>query len=34
MEYLYNFGLDDSDIEKIKENTSDEVYSDLTLFDH
>ena len=32
MEYLYNFGLDDSDIEKIKENTSDEIYSDLTLF--
>ncbi len=32
MQYLYNFGLDDTDIEEIKKNVTDEVYCDLSLF--
>ncbi len=32
MDYLNNFGLDKDDINVIKENVSDEVYSDLTAF--
>ena len=34
MEYLYNFGLDSTDIEIIKENVSDDIYSDLTLLEN
>lgn len=32
LEYLYDFGLDSRDIEDIKENTSDAVFSELSLF--
>lgn len=32
MEYLYNFGLDSTDIELIKQTASDEVYAELGLF--
>ena len=32
MDYLNNFGLDVNDINTIKENVSDDVYSDLTAF--
>ena len=32
MKYLYNFGLDDADIEEIKKNVTDDVFSDLSLF--
>lgn len=34
MEYLYNFGLDSTDIEILKENVDDEVYSDLSLMEN
>ena len=33
MKYLYNYGIDITDIELIKENASDEVYSDLSFFE-
>lgn len=32
MKYLYDFGLNDGDIETLKTNASDEVYSDLSFF--
>lgn len=32
MDYLNNFGLDTNDINTIKENVSDDVFSDLTAF--
>lgn len=32
LEYLYNFGLDANDLETIKDNTDDKIYSELTLF--
>ena len=32
MDYLNNFGLDVNDINTIKENVSDDVFSDLTAF--
>jgi len=32
MEYLYNFGLDKNDIEEIKMNVDEEIFSDLFLF--
>lgn len=34
MEYLYNFGLDSTDIEIIKSSVSDDIYSDLCLFEN
>lgn len=32
MEYLYELGLDSTDVEILKAGTSDEVYSDLSFF--
>lgn len=32
MDYLYNFGLDSNDVEEIKKNVTDDVFSDLSLF--
>lgn len=34
MEYLYNFGLDSNDVEEIKKSVTDDIYSDLTLFEN
>lgn len=34
MKYLYNFGLDNNDIETIKQNVTEEIYSDLTLLEN
>lgn len=33
LKYLYDFGLDNSDIETIMDNVDDEVYSELALFE-
>ena len=33
MKYLYNFGLDSTDIDIIREAVSDELYSDLSFFE-
>lgn len=34
MEYLYNFGLDSTDIEILKENVTEDIYSDLSLMEN
>jgi len=34
MEYLYNFGLDSTDVDIIRSNVSDELFSDLTFFEN
>lgn len=34
MKYLYNFGLDQNDIDEMKMNLSEDIYSDLTLFEN
>lgn len=32
LEYLFDFGLDSTDVEEIRENVEDNTYSELTLF--
>lgn len=34
MEYLYNFGLDSTDLDIIRDNVSEDIYSDLTFFEN